>query len=179
VDGPVDKVRKIGAGYLAKLRLSDKQTFLGTCPTRADYCMACGDLPTWLEATEFEDIVGPPTLSPELRAVALGLRPEIWHSPVRWLALDEPSAAIPVVALTMALSDCTVVTVVMLGLETTVADRSRRLRTVIQAYAASFSDEKWARARWFVADEVGDLSELKLQSEKGRQIWFLQEFNVS
>ena len=139
-----------------------------------------GELPMWLDDTSFEAVVERPALGPELRAAVRQLQARVWHSPARLAPAGATGSAPPirVCAQTAALPSGAVVTLVVLGMTRPVADRPRTLRTLIHAYSARFSDEKWRRTRWFLAEADGYLAELKLQAHPDRRIWFLQEFNV-
>ena len=139
-----------------------------------------GELPVWLADTAFDAVLQRPRLGPELLLALRGLHAGIWHGSARLTPYAKAGAAEPVnvSAQTTVLPSGAIVTLVLLGLQRPVTDRPRLLRTQIRAYSARFSDEKWARTRWFLSEVDGSLAELKLQSSPDRRIWFLQEFSV-
>jgi hypothetical protein len=128
----------------------------------------------------FEEIVTRPAVSDELRRLVVRMQAGIWQSPLRvdWKGRRVLDPAVRVAALTVPLRSGCVVTLAMLGLEAAVANRQATLRAVVGAYASSFSDQKWHRTRWFLAEADGELAELKLQSSQPRKIWFMQEFTI-
>lgn len=142
--------------------------------------MDCPDLPDWLSLCAFEDIVVRPSLGPELRNTLTRLQAGIWHSPMRAMCGESPGLglSVRVAAQTFALRTGQVLTVVLMGVPAGMTAGQQKLTSLIGAYAAGFSDAKWARTRWFLAEADGSLAELKLQAHPDRRIWFLQEFDV-
>lgn len=138
-----------------------------------------GELPTWLDATTAEVVLEHPRLAIELRAILHELQRQVWYSSVRLTPKGEEATPFKVCARTVALSSGAVVTLVTLGLESPVANRPRTLRRVIHAYSGRFNQEKWNRTRWFLVEAGDGLAELKLQALPNRQIWFLQEFEIT
>jgi hypothetical protein len=142
--------------------------------------MDFGELPAWMGQRSFEDIVIRPAVSSELRAIVTGMQAGIWHSPVRMHLKGAPflDDGVRVSALTMPLRSGCVLTLVMLGLAGALTNRQSTLHAVVRTYSARFSDEKWHRTRWFLAEANGALAELKLQASELRKIWFMQEFTI-